>query len=244
MIPVTDDLIRADETLEPLQRGGFRIMQKKNGFRYGTDAVLLADFANVSANAVVADFGTGSGILPLLMLARNRGERFYAFDIQQSAVDLAKRNMALNGVEDRVKVYCARAEDAPEIMNHRADAVVCNPPYRLGDRSYEDPARFQEKGGLLGWYRAAFRILRGRGAFFLVYAADGFAMQLSLLRQAGLEPKQLRFVHHDLAHKASIALVRCVKQAKPGVAVMPPLILRDPQGNETPELRRIYGMED
>ena len=63
-------LIRPGERLDDLQRGGLRILQRPDGFRFGTDAVLLADFAGVKKGERVADMGTGTGVLPLLLSAR------------------------------------------------------------------------------------------------------------------------------------------------------------------------------
>ena len=70
--------VREDERLDDLQLCGMRILQKTAGFRFGMDAVLLSDFAALPARARVADFGTGTGILPLLLLGRGYGTEFHA----------------------------------------------------------------------------------------------------------------------------------------------------------------------
>jgi tRNA1Val (adenine37-N6)-methyltransferase len=91
-----------NETIEDLQCGGYRIITAKDGFRFGTDAVLLAHFAHFRAGARVADFGTGSGILPILICARNRLIEFDALEIEAQAAWRAKRGISLNALESCV----------------------------------------------------------------------------------------------------------------------------------------------
>ena len=73
------------ETIEDLQLAGLSLIQKKKAFRYGMDSVLLADFADIRPDDVVCDFGTGNGILPLLLIGRGKGKQFYAFEIMKEA---------------------------------------------------------------------------------------------------------------------------------------------------------------
>ena len=101
-----DQLIHEDETMEDLQLGGLRLLQKKTGFRFGMDSVLLADFAAVRTDDTVVDFGTGTGILPLLLNGREKGRIFHAIEIQEEYCDMASRTMILNHLEERVSVIC------------------------------------------------------------------------------------------------------------------------------------------
>ena len=80
--------VLSDETLEELGRGGLRIIQKRRGFRFGTDSILLADFACVRGAARVGDFGTGSAILPLLMSDNAPRATFDAWEIQPEIASL------------------------------------------------------------------------------------------------------------------------------------------------------------
>ena len=56
-----------DERIDDLQRNGYRIIQKKKGFCFGMDAVLLSGFAQVKEGEVAVDLGTGTGIIPILL---------------------------------------------------------------------------------------------------------------------------------------------------------------------------------
>ena len=95
--------LKPGERIDDLQRGGLRIIQRENGFRFGTDAVLLADFAAAKRGERVCDMGTGTGVLPLLLSARAEGTTFDAFEVQPDVADMARRSVALNGLEERIR---------------------------------------------------------------------------------------------------------------------------------------------
>ncbi len=241
----------ADETLEDLQLGGLRILQKKQGFRYGMDSVLLADFVRMDSRAVFADFGTGTGILPLLLLGREKGNTCEAIECQAEFAEMASRSMALNGLQDRVHVHCADVRDAEALLGRcSVDHVVCNPPYGMpgcvlhNPSEASDTARQQGEEGLLPWFRAAHRILKGKGRISLVFPAPRMLEIMDLLQEARLTPKRFRLVYPRADKPANLALIEAVKDGKPMLHPEPPLIVYEADGSMTPELRRIYHMED
>jgi tRNA1Val (adenine37-N6)-methyltransferase len=130
-----NDGCRADERLDDLKNNGLMILQKKNGVGFGMDAVLLAHFARLRPHDRVADLGTGTGVLSILMSRAEPTARFFAFEIQPELADMARRSVALNGLEDRIKVYDRDLREAAAMLGREScTAVVCNPPYgRRGD---------------------------------------------------------------------------------------------------------------
>ena len=108
----SDPMIRDDEELHDLQLRGLQILQKKHGFRYGMDAVLLADFAKIGPHDVFADFGTGTGVLPFLLFGRDKGCRAEAFELQAEFAEMAKRSVFLNGLTDKISIHHADVTDA------------------------------------------------------------------------------------------------------------------------------------
>ena len=238
-----------EETLEDLQIGGLKLIQKKNNFRYGMDAVLLADFANIRPRDNVADFGTGTGILPLLLIGRGKGQRYTAIEIQPEMAEMARRTMAMNHLEDRVSILQADAADAPEILGScSVDAVICNPPYGMPGRSMQNQrqalatARHQGQETLSRLFISALRILKGKGKLFLVYPAAQMFSLMTELRAAHLEPKHFRLVYPDAKHGANLVLMEAVKDARPLLQPMPPLIVCQENGDLTNELKSIYHM--
>ncbi len=166
------------ERMDDLQFAGLRILQKTTGFRFGMDAVLLSDFARACPGDVVADFGTGTGILPLLLWGRHKGSRFEAFEIQADMADMAARSVALNGLSECITVHHASVEQAPTLLPPcSVDVIVCNPPYGTPGATLRNPdeardlARHQDERGLKPWFTAAYRLLRGRGRMALIYPA-------------------------------------------------------------------------
>lgn len=240
-----------DERLDDLQFAGLRILQKTAGFRFGMDAVLLSDFVRAEAQATVADFGTGTGILPLLMWGRGKGQRFEAFEIQREMADMARRSVALNGLSARIRVHEASVEEAPSLLSSGSvDVIVCNPPYGMPGATLHNPglskdlARHQDPRGLKPWFTAAYRLLRGRGRMALIYPAPMMLSLMNDLSRAALIPKRFRLIYPRVDKPANLVLVEAVKDARPTLQPEPPLIVYEQDGTMTPELRKIYHQQD
>ena len=236
-----------DETVEDLQLNGLRLIQKKDAFRFGMDSVLLADFADIRSSDTAADLGTGNGALIFLLYGRGKGNRFYAIDIQQKAAELASRNAELNGISDKVSVICADVKDAPLYIEPcSVDAAVCNPPYGRPYASLASPsetkalARSQGKETLDNLLTGAFRILKGKGKLFMVYPAPQMLFLMEQLHVYHLEPKRFRLVYPYATKPANLVLVEAVKDARPTLHPMPPLIIYEEDGSLTNELKSVY----
>ena len=241
--------IMEGETLEDLQFAGLRLIQKKQNFRFGMDAVLLADFARVKPRDTVADFGTGTGSLPVLLSGRGKGARYIGLEIQPEMAETARRNMRLNGLEERSEIFCADVADAEKLLGMcSVDTVVCNPPYGMPGKvmvNRDEPlatARHQGKHTLRQFFGSAFRVLKGKGKMFLVYPAAQMFSLMTELRAAHLEPKHFRLVYPDADHPANLVLMEASKDARPLLQPMPPLIVRERSGDLTNELKSIYHM--
>lgn len=241
------ELIGPGERLDDLQRGGYHILQKEKGFRFGMDAVLLADFASVRPGDRVVDMGTGTGVLPLLLYGRGKGSSFDAIELQEDVADMAARTMRINGLTETIRIHQGMAQQADALLGHAcADAVVCNPPYAPPGTSLQNPSdtlsasRHQDAEGLLGWLKAAHRVLKGRGRISLVYPAPRMLELMKLLEQAHLAPKRFRLVYPAADKPANLVLVEGQKDARPMLHPMPPLIVYEQDGSPTMTLRQIY----
>ena len=119
-----------NERIDDLQRGGLRVIQRADAFRFGTDAVLLADFAAPRRHDRVCDLGTGTGIIPLLLYARENTISADAVEIQPDMADMAARSMAMNGLNEKIRVLPGDLRSIRTLLPHaRYDLVTCNPPY-------------------------------------------------------------------------------------------------------------------
>jgi len=244
-------LIREGERIDDLQLAGLRILQRERSFRFGMDAVLLADFTRLTERERAADFGTGTGIIPLLLSGRGLAGHIDAFEIQEDMADMASRSVALNGLESRIAVHAVPVEEADTVVAPGTlDAVTCNPPYGLPGATLVNPsdklaiARHQSREGLKAWFAMAYRLLRGKGRFSMIYPAPRMLEAMQALSRARLEPKRFRLIYPYADKPANLVLIEAMKDARPMLHPEPPLIVYEPDGSMTPELRRIYHLTD
>lgn len=237
--------------MDDLQLAGLRILQKEQGFRFGMDAVLLSDFARVEPRERAADFGTGTGIIPLLLAGRGRGAHIDAFELQSDMADMARRSVQLNGLTERIHIHALPVEEADRVVPVCSlDAITCNPPYGQPGTTLLNPAqtlsiaRHQQQDGLKAWFAMAYRLLRGKGRFAMIYPAPRMLEVMTGLSAARLEPKRFRLIYPAADKPANLVLIEAMKDAKPMLHPEPPLIVYEQDGRMTPELMRIYHITD
>lgn len=236
-----------DVTIDDLFISGLKIIQPRSGYRFGIDAVLLSGFARLSDNCRVADLGSGSGAVPLLLVARQGNIEVSGLEIQPDMAELARRSVNLNGLADRVFIFEGDIKaPPPQLKKGRFDVVVTNPPYLRKNQGRVNPspglalARHEMACSLDDVIRTAGSLLRYRGQFCMIHRTDRLAEALDRLREHGLEPKRLRLVHPALNRDSNLFLVESVKGGHPGVTVEPPLAIYDAKGEYTPDVLDIY----
>jgi tRNA1(Val) A37 N6-methylase TrmN6 len=237
------------ERVDDLQFGGLRIIQSRKGFRFGMDAVLLAHFADVRPGDRVADLGTGTGIIPILLCGHTKAAGVVGVEIQPDMAGMAGRSVRLNGLEDRISILQGDLRQAHESLGYGGfDVVTCNPPYerkgggvvcRDADRTL---ARHEEACTLHDVAREAYSLLRHGGRLELIIRADRAVEALLTLKEARLEPKRVRLVYSSVKHSPNLMLTEATRGGNPGVRWDPPLIVYGPDGSYSPELQAIYGM--
>lgn len=240
--------LRPGERLDDLQRGSLRILQRPDGFCFGMDAVLLAAFASARAGSGKAiDLGTGSGILPLLLCARVPDLEVDAVEIQPAIADMARRSVALNGLEGRIRVHTLDLREAPRMLGHEQYRLaIANPPYGQAHGGMQNPcperrtARHEGEADIQAVCKAAGALLQNRGRFDLIFPAARLLSLCDALRAARIEPKRIRLIHPRWGAPPNLALVEGVKNARPALHFLPPLFVRGADGHETDEIRQIY----
>lgn len=231
-----------DESLDAFHRGRILIRQKKRGYRFSLDAPLLADFIRPRASDELLELGTGSGVIALLLSAR-RFAHLTAVEIQASLAGLARRNVRLNGLGDRISVL--RADLRRFRPGRRFDIVFSNPPYIpkstgfLSAEPEKSVAKHELKCDIQSVMRAASELLKpgGRACFvFPARRAEDFARAAEA---AGLAVRRRRFVHPRSGEPANLFLAEC-RFGRGPLRELPRLILRDAEGKDTPEARAIF----
>lgn len=233
-----------DETLDSVLRGRVRLVQRRKGYRFAVDPLLLAAFAG-RARGPVADLGTGCGVLALLLAARGAGE-VVAVEVQPALAELAERNVAINGAQARVRVLRADLRALRGLLPRGTfGLVVSNPPYvplgagNLSPAGEKALARHQLACTPDDLARAARFLLADGGALAVVYPAAQLTELLTAVVGAGLEPKRLRLVHPLPDRPARLALLEAVKGAGAVLEVLPPLFLFSSPGVVSPECERV-----
>jgi tRNA1Val (adenine37-N6)-methyltransferase len=224
-----------------------KLYQRKVGYRFSVDALLLYSFVNVRYVNDAVDLGTGSGVIGLLLARKYPEARVLLVELQQTLYRLAEKNIVLNGLGDRVSVVMndvATLHEAYTAMSY--DLAVSNPPFRKptsGRLSLEEEravARHEIRLRLPELAKAASHLLRARGRFFMIYHPERVIEMIDTLRAEHLEPKRIRFVHNDIDSVSKIVLVEAVKGGKAGLKVERPLILYDKDGSYTEEVKAMY----
>ncbi len=240
--------LKDGERIDELQRNGYRIIQKKDGFCFGMDAVLLSGFARAGKGARVLDLGTGTGIIPILMRAKTEAAELKALEIQPEVADMARRSVALNGLADTVEIVKGDICRASEIFGAATfDVVTSNPPYKLAGHGLPNPdsakaiARHEVLCTFEDVAREAARVLKPGGHFYLVHRPERLTELIALMQKYGLEPKRMKFVHPYINKEANMVLIDAVRGGKPYMRLEAPIIVYKEPGTYTDEIYDIYG---
>lgn len=239
------------ETIEKIGFGEMKLIQSGEGFRFGVDAVILADFANrfCSSAGQIADLGTGNGIIPFILCHKNPKCHVRGFDIQQEAIDMAVRSCDMNSMNDRIDFIKCDVKDIisshPE-LKAAMDVVVSNPPYVAKGRGIKNEAdglltaRQETTADLEDFISTAAKLLRERGHLFMVHRPSRLVDIFYLARKYRLEPKDIRLVTPSEGKKANIVLVHCVLGGGHELNILDELPVHDSQGGYTAEILSIY----
>lgn len=227
MFDPTDPALREDEVFPDVH-----ILQYREGFSYGTDAVLLADFIRVNKkNPVGVEFGTGTGIIPILLSKKMNYASLTAFEIQEDYALLARENLRRTSLSDRVQVVWDDLKNAAAHVKGEVDFVFTNPPYMkmtsgfLNEGERKLIARHEKFCTLEEICRSAAGLLKYGGSFFCVHRPDRLVDLFCALRAADLEPKELVTVHSYAGEAPKLILCRARKCAAPSLIVAKPLVL-------------------
>ena len=242
------ELVKAGERGDDLQNG-FYVIQNQDKFCFGMDAVLLSGFARIRKGDHVLDMGTGTGIIPILLKSKTKGEHFTGLEIQEECADMATRSVQYNGLESAVDIVCGDIKEAAGIFGAASfDVVTSNPPYMIGAHGLQNPhmakaiARHEVLCTLEDVVSQASKVLKDRGRFFMVHRPFRLAEIFSVLTRYKLEPKRMQLVYPYIDREPNMVLIEALKGGNSRITVEKPLIVYEKPGVYTKDILEIYDM--
>ncbi len=223
------------------------LIQKTDGLTFGTDALLLAGYINGKYKSGI-EIGGGSGIISMLLLTRNKIDKIYAVEIQEEYATLIKRNSELNSLSNRL--FSIHSDIREYRHSGECEIVFSNPPYMkttsglLNENDAKTIARHEINGDIYELIKAGAKNLKYGGAFYLVYRPDRLCDLISAMRESGVEPKRLTFVHARESSEPSMVLIEGKKGGKASINVTRPLIIYQDSTNNSYTSDMNYIMEN
>jgi len=243
--------LRENERIDELNIKGYQIIQRTDGFCFGMDAVLLSGFSKVNEGECHLDLGTGTGIIPILLEAKNRGKSYTGLEIQEPFVEMAKRSVKLNHIEDKVTIIHGDIKEAANLLPLSAyDVITSNPPYMNDGKGLKNPssmkaiARHEVLCTLEDVIANASRLVKVGGRFYMVHRPHRLIDIVDLMRQYKLEPKRLQMVHSYAEKEATMVLIEAVRHGKPMLKVQAPLVIYKAPNEYTEAIHQIYEVNE
>ena len=238
--------MKGEETVDELRKYRLRIAQPRDGYRFSLDPLLLCDFAAIRAGEAAIDLGCGCGIIPLVLAREGEGAVVTGVEFQEPMAELARRNVSLNALGDRVTILAADINSLKgRFPVSSFDLVVSNPPYRkpgtgrISPRAGRDLARHESTAGLADFLAAAKYLVKPGGRICFIYHPSRLTELFAEAALLKLAPLRLRMVHGNASSGAGMFLVEMVKGRRGDLTVLPPLFVYAGDGGYSSEMKKI-----
>lgn len=241
--------LKENERIDDLGLKNLKLIQDKQGFCFGIDAVLLSDFAkNIKKGAKILDLGTGTGIVATLLCGKTELDKIIGVEIQPEVANMAKKSIKLNGLEDKFEILNENIIDIPQQLEKNSfDVIVTNPPYQKknsgikNDEEKKVISRHEITATLEDFIRVSKILLKDKGEFYMVHRPDRLTDIFCLMRKYNIEPKLIKMVYPNKYKEPNLVLVKGIKNAKSFLKVEKNLYVYDENGSYTDEIKKIYG---
>ncbi|WP_068777591.1 tRNA1(Val) (adenine(37)-N6)-methyltransferase [Paenibacillus sp. FJAT-26967] len=239
-------VLQNTERIDDLLTHDLRIIQSEEVFAFSLDAVLLARFCSVPPRGKIVDLCSGNGVIPLLLTTRTKA-KIWAVEIQERLADMGRRNIELNQLEDNLHMIHGDLKNVHRTLGaSQYDLVTVNPPYLpvpAGEQNRNQhvaAARHEIFCTLEDVVAASAKLLRPGGKMAMVHRPNRLVDIVALMRQYRVEPKRVRFVHPRQGEEAMMVLVEGIRDGKPDLKTLPPLIVHGKDGKYCGELHSVF----
>lgn len=217
-------MLKNNERLDDLQFNNLYIIQSSDEYSFTSDAIALANYVHVSNYGRVVDLCSGSGVIGILVNAKNRVKDVTLVEIQAGLADMSARSIEYNKLQNFTVVNKELQGIHKIIGENTFDVVVCNPPYRILDDKQKINekeniaiARHEVKVTLEEIIAEASRLLKFGGNFYIVNQEDRLVDMLTYLRKYKLEPKEMKVL---LNKKGNMVMLKAKKGGKCGIKIL------------------------
>ena len=245
---MTEVFLNSDERIDHLVQENLKIIQSREVFSFGTDAVLLARFPKIPKKGLIMDLCAGNGAVGLMAAAETQA-KILEIEIQERLADMAARSVTLNELEPQVKVICDDLKNCKNYISpSTVDLIFCNPPYfkasaekNLNVKDSLALARHEITTNFEEICQISQQCLKPGGHLALVHRPERFFELMDTLRSHHLVPKRIQFVQPKAHSSANIVLIDAVKDGKAGGEIfLPALVVYAETGEYTDEIRKMY----
>lgn len=208
----------ADETVDLVLDGRVKIIQRRRGYRFTEDALHLCQFVRTMPEARGIDLGTGCGIIAMVLSMEGKVKEMVGLEIQKSLANRAKRNVDVNGLQEKVKVKVGDIRRVQELFAPGSfDLVVCNPPYgelgrgRLSPTVERRIAKHEWACSLEDVVRATGYLLAPEGVFAFCHLEERWHQIRESLRKVGLQIRRRENVVGPGGKRSGLIMVEAIK---------------------------------
>ena len=237
------------ESIIPLLNKNLKIIQRSDYFNFSIDSLLISEFVNIQKNTKkILDLGTGNAAIPLF-LSKKTSAKIYGIEIQEISYNLALRNININSLNEQIYIIYDNMKNYLKYFNVGSfDIIVSNPPFFkinentnfLNELEQLSIARHEVKINLEELIKIASELVKDRGYFYLVHRADRLSEILNNLLNYRFEAKKIKFCYTTKYKNAKIVLIEAIKNGKPGLTILPPLIINKENGEYTDEILKMF----
>jgi len=241
--------LNENEVINNLLNKNLKIVQRPDYFNFSLDSLLVSNFISLGKNInKIVDLGTGNGAIPLFLSERTNA-KINGMEIQEVSANLAKKNIKLNNLEDRIEIINDNMKNWKKYFKHGSqDAVITNPPFFkfngnsefLNDLDQLTLARHEITINLEKIIEVASCLLKDKGYFAMVHRPDRILEIIDMMRKYKITPKKIRFCHTKLNKQSKILLIEGVKFGAENMKILPPLIAHDEDGKYSKEILQMF----
>ncbi|MBR1884496.1 MAG: methyltransferase [Clostridia bacterium] len=212
--------------IDELGINDLKIVQDSDYFCFGTDSVLLANFAKSnSKNKNVLDLCSGVGVIPIIFSAKNSYSKIMAVELQKEMYELLEENVKINNLENSLNILNEDLRCVDKIREYIfkitkrncVDIITVNPPYKpkgtgiVNEGRVKFIARHEDMCTLEDIFKVSSKLLENKGKLYIVHKPDRLCDLIAIARIYNLEAKKIRFVQPNINCSPSIVLIEYSK---------------------------------